>query len=229
MTMNDSPGCAGWVRERWMLWVTVAFGLTAGVSVWCLRGEAGPVAAFQAGVLTATLVAVYLYTAETRRLRLDQRAESELRQHPWLDLSGVRVEKEPQGRGVLGSYVFWCPVKNVGPTPAFEIKHMVKWRATGNEVHEEIGEGSVACLVPGQTIEIAIPTDIDEPAQHRVELVLQYRTAFGGGGILMTAYEVLGRHKARVLASDYTWWSSHQEPPSKADPAFSLKGHEAGE
>jgi hypothetical protein len=80
---------SGWVAA------TVIVGAAAGLSTWLFPDDwAAPVTA---GVLTATLTAIFWYSWDNHTLGAVQRRAAELEQHPWLSATTLKPEEIDAG------------------------------------------------------------------------------------------------------------------------------------
>lgn len=136
--------------------------------------------------LLSTLAAVIWYTIETRGLRLQQQFDSEIRNHPWLTGSNLKVDWDKNQGGLLGRYTIYLPISNVGTTPANDLHVNVKWYVRGKEPHS--GENSITGLIltPTDTGHLKLcEIDFEAPGdQVTIDAEITYRSFMGGGGRL---------------------------------------------
>ncbi|MEW6337802.1 MAG: hypothetical protein AB1625_10450 [Acidobacteriota bacterium] len=193
-----------WLIENWMLPVTVLFGLAAGVLHILLEHQPRTSDALQLAVLMATLVAVYLYTAETRKLRIASSRDTALQQHPWLEVSDLIIKRSAEGGAVLGAFDLSSTVRNVGKTPALGVVATLtarRYQTTGPTFISQIG----GIIVPRQDAGLSVRVPIDEPQRIVVELRVSYHTVFGRTATTAAEYLVSPPAEADRMWSDYKW------------------------
>src|SRR6266508_4125616 len=121
-----------------------------------------------AAALVSTLVAVVWYTVETRALRLQQEFDNEIRNHPWLKGSNLKVDKiDPvsgESGGICGGDVIYLPVTNVGVTPAHDLFVNVRWDHKGGLPSNGTKKYERIVLAPNDTCHLKLcELDYDDP------------------------------------------------------------------
>jgi len=170
----------------WVLGAVAAFVITL------LARKAGDL---QSPVVAATAVILLWYTAETHGLRLEQErlrkqqdADNELRNHPWLRATDLKPDwKASEETGLFGRWTVYLPITNVGTSPAFDVTTRVEWKLTSADIPQS-GEGTFRKLVlaPQDTAHTHLcEVDLHGP-DDRVSIGVEvvYRNHLGGGGRL---------------------------------------------
>jgi hypothetical protein len=174
------------MKDNWPVLAVGLIGLTAGLLQWLLKSDV-----LTTGVLAATLAAATWYSLETRALRMEQRASDEIRYHPWLRGSDLKVTwLEDQG-GAAGLDELYLPITNIGQTPAHDLTYAVGWRRTGRDPLAESRNVVHGDLSPGDTLHAklcAIPWENPDDGA-AVEVSIDYRTYLGGRGRLSMKFE----------------------------------------
>ncbi len=170
--------------------------------------------AVNVAVVTGTLIAVFWYAVETRRLVQGQERGSELARHPWLKATNLH-----QGRFTVddafpfGGYDTWLPIKNVGLTPALgvEIETTVTVRDPVRD-HPETGKGhrGEQVLVTGDTWHAQIAKLVLEGPYTTFEIhaTIAYHTIDNGRGQLQVGFTYNAEQGWRNLPTRYDVWLS---------------------
>lgn len=152
----------------------------------------------QAPAVAATGVILLWYTVETRGLRLEQvrsrkqqDAENELRSHPWLRATGLKPDwKANEGPGLLGRWVVYLPITNVGASPAFDVRTRVEWKTTSDVPQSGEATFREVALAPGDSANLRLcEVDLYTPQDRAsVGVEITYRNHVGGGGRLRLSF-----------------------------------------
>ena len=162
--------------------------------------------------LVSTFVAVVWYTVETRVLRLQQEFDSEIRNHPWLKGSNLKIDRvEDENAGMFGRDVIYLPVTNVGVTPAHNIFVNVRWELKGRLSSNGVKKYNQLVLAPNDTCHLKLcELDYDDPDDGAIISVeMSYESFMGGGGSFeMTFVKEPGQGWANGPMSPYRFWLS---------------------
>jgi hypothetical protein len=168
-------------------------------------------------LLVATLAAVVYYTAEAYRLRIQQRDEAEVREHPWLKVAGIEVVNTVHSDGVLGGVNISCNIENTGMTPANDVETTLTSIYTGEKVRTDTESHEDIHLAPGDEVSPTIVVGIDEPGEHELMVDVRYKTISGGFGQIEAKYAIDGPGKVRRLESHYDCGARADVPSSGAE------------
>ena len=168
-----------------------------------------------AAALVSTLVAVVWYTVETRALRLQQEFDNEIRNHPWLKGSNLKVDKiDPvsgESGGICGGDVIYLPVTNVGVTPAHDLFVNVRWDHKGGLPSNGTKKYERIVLAPNDTCHLKLcELDYDDPDDSAIIAVeISYKSFMGGGGSFeMKFIKEPDEGWANGPMSPYTFWTA---------------------
>lgn len=208
-------------QELWPIITKIwPFGVVAGVGVitsWVgLKLSLQAAGALSTGVLAATLVAATWYTLETRSLRLQQQWDSDIRNHPWLKGSDLKVNRD-EGP-LIWREVVYLPIKNVGLTPAHDVHITVRWRVEGQEPSAGHGSHSGISLAPGDTGRVKLcQIDFEAPGdQASIDVEIAYKSSVGGGGQLKMNFYTHERGWTNGPMSYEFWLSDGRRFPAQA-------------
>jgi hypothetical protein len=202
------------MHKIWPLLLVIGSGiLTFLIVSWVRRPTLD---ALNAAALVSTLVAVVWYTVETRALRLQQEFDSEIRNHPWLQASNLKVDRvdpvQNPDVGLCGRDAVYLPVANVGLTPAHDLFVNVRWEleaslpADGTKKYERI------IVAPNDTCHLKLcELDYDDPDNRAsIAVEISYKSFLGGGGSFeMKFIKEPGQGWANGPMSPYRFWMSN--------------------
>lgn len=195
------------MKKIWPLGVVIGFGALTFITGLKLSHHTAGL--LSTAVLAATLVAVTWYSVETRILRLQQQWDSEIRNHPWLKGSDLKVNREDSQAKMLWREIIYLPIQNVGTTPAHNLNLVVQWRVEGDEA--STGEkhiGSVS-LPPGDTFHAKLcEIDFDPGDKAFINVEITYKNFAGGGGRLKMNFYTHEKGWANGPMSPYEFWLS---------------------
>lgn len=167
----------------WPVLLVVGFGVvTIFIGLWL---STAALSVLNAAALVSTLVALVWYTLETRGLRLQQEFDSEIRHHPWLKGTDLKIDRgEGDDIGLFGRDIVYLPITNVGVTPAHNITITVRW-----DLKDELSKnGSTAykqlVLAPNDTYHLKLcELDYEGPDDSAaISVEVSYHSFMGGGG-----------------------------------------------
>lgn len=167
-------------------------------------------------MLAATLVAVTWYSVETRRLRIAQEHDAEIRNHPWITVEKVEFRLDKDGGGFVGSEHIMVSISNKGLTPANEIliSGESPTDAASHENQIRFMDNSIGNLPPGVTRETEVAVvNLEKPGERtQVDFHVAYKSCKGGGGRIRVSCilsEEQGHYGWRWhLAEPYEFWLS---------------------
>jgi hypothetical protein len=195
------------VEKIWPLGVVIGSGVVTFTVGLKLSSETART--LSTAVLVTTLVAVTWYSLETRILRLQQQWNNEVRNHPWLKGSDLKVDRGDTDIKTLWREIVYLPIQNVGTTPAHDLNLAVKWRVEGDEA--STGEkriGSVD-LPPGDTCHPKLcEIDFDPGDKAFIDVEITYKGFAGGGGRLKMNFYTHEKGWANGPMSPYEFWLS---------------------
>lgn len=196
------------IVSSWPLAAVLGFGVITFLIG--LKVSAQTASVLSTAVLVATLAALVWYSVETRLLRLQQQADGEMRNHPWLKGSDLKVDWDKNSGGLLGRWVVYLPITNVGRTPAHDLKIEVRWRVTGSSRREGSKEISGIDLAPHDTWHARLcEIDLDAPGEQAViDVEFAYKSFVGGGGRLKMNFYSHEKGWANGPMSPYQFWLS---------------------
>jgi hypothetical protein len=168
-----------------------------------------------AAALISTLVAVVWYTVETRALRLQQEFDNEIRNHPWLKASNLKVDTiDPvsgEAGGICGGDVIYLPVANVGVTPAHDLVVNISWDHKGALPCNGTKKYEGIVLAPNDACHLKLcALDYDDPDDSAIISVeISYKSFMGGGGSFeMKFVKEPGEGWANGPMSPYRFWTA---------------------
>lgn len=168
---------------------------------------------------TATLVAIVWYSLETRIIRLQHQWETEVRHHPWLKGSDLKIQRETEGGGLFGRETLYLPITNVGTTPANDLQVGVTWQLQGEEPSNGTERVTEISLPPGDTSHVRLcRIDFQAPGDRvTVDVDITYRSFSGGGGHLRMNFFSHEKGWANGPMPPYEFWLSdgRRFPPMK--------------
>ena len=159
--------------------------------------------------LVSTLCAVIWYTIETRKLRVQQEFDSEIRNHPWLKGSNLKVEWMKDEGGLVGRDIIHFLITNVGTTPAYDLCVTVRRQLKGALSSTGESKFDQLVLAPSDTGHLKLcEIGYDDPADKAaLEVKVSYKSFMEGGGRLqLTFFKELGKGWANGPMSPYDFW-----------------------
>jgi len=172
------------LAKIWPVGLVIGFGLASFLIGLKLSSQSASL--LSTAMLAATLVAAAWYSLETRVLRLQQQRDSEVRNHPWLKGSDLKVTWDKEHGGLAGRDIVYLPVINVGTTPAQDVQITIRWRVEGNEPSSGEREIGGMVLMPGDTLNSKLcEIDWNFPDDRaNIDVNITYRSFAGGGSRL---------------------------------------------
>jgi hypothetical protein len=168
--------------------------------------------ALSAAALVSTLGALIWYTIETRGLRLQQAFDSEIRNHPWLKGTDLKIDRvEGESVGMFGRDIVYLPVTNVGVTPAHDIMMKIRWELKGSLPANGETEYKQLVLAPNDTYHLKLcQLDYDDPdSSAAINVEVSYKDFLGGGGSFkMSFVKAPGEGWSNGPMSPYRFWLS---------------------
>lgn len=140
----------------------------------------------QSVILTATLVTIFWYTVETHKLRTNYEKGAEIESYPWLTGSDLKVNKNETIENFIWHETIYLPIKNVGKTPAFDIRVQTNINAQGPDILEK-KEYQDIIIAPGDTYHFKIgQLNYHNPTEDvaQIDVTLAYKSYLGGKGKL---------------------------------------------
>jgi len=171
------------------------------------RLETLTVTSLSNAALVSTLTAVVWYTLETRRLRLQQDFDSEIRNHPWLKGSDLKLEREVEG-GLAGSETLFLPITNVGTTPAHNLSIYVAWKIEGENFSAGDKKIEEINIASGDTLHARLCNlEFDSPHDHAsITVEIAYKSFTGGRGLLRSHFYSHEKGWSNRPTSSYEFW-----------------------
>ncbi len=161
-------------------------------------------------VLVSTLGSLIWYTFETRGLRLQQQFDSEVRNHPWLKGSALKIDKDEESTALIGREIIYLPITNVGVTPAHDLKVVISWQVTGSYPLNKSNKAESLHLAPGDTHHIRLcEIEFDAPEDRaKINVEISYTSFAGGGGRFTMNFYSHEKGWANGPMSPYEFWLS---------------------
>jgi len=201
------------IHRIWPLSLVVGFGILTFLIVSAVLKPT--LDALNAAALMSTLVAVVWYTIETRALRLQQEFDNEIRNHPWLKATNLKVDKldplSDQGAGICGGDAVYLPVTNVGVTPAHDLSIDIRWDHKGGLPSNGTKKYEGIVLAPNDACHLKLcELDYDDPDDSAsISVEISYKSFMGGGGSFeMQFIKESGEGWANGPMSPYRFWTS---------------------
>ena len=188
------------MRARWRevvkaslhpaLWIVGAMAVFIATSTLARKGWD-----LQTPVVAATAVILLWYTVETRGLRLEQGrlrkqqdADNELRNHPWLRATDLKPDWKAADKetGLFGRWTVYLPITNVGTSPAFDVTTRVEWKVTSDIPQSGESVFRQVVLAPEDSAHTRLcEVDLHAPNDRfSIGVEITYRNYLGGSGRL---------------------------------------------
>lgn len=160
-------------------------------------------------VLGSTLAAAIWYSLETRILRQEQQRDNEIRHHPWLKGSDLKVTREDSEAKILWREIIYLPIQNMGTTPAHNLEIVVQWRVEGTLAESGTERIGGITLPPGDTYHAKLcEIEFDPGDKASIDVEITYRSFAGGGGCLKMNFYTPEKGWANGPISPYKFWLS---------------------